>query len=222
MHFFFYEGDDHAFVHRLRSRSVPVNLLASGAYADDACRCKGWGCKGRSGLAGPRRHLRVEVCPRHHLRLAGRGAVQAGIGNTRLLRQAIRIGRPEASADAIGLDLLRFACLWRGRLNFRAMQDLAERGQRRSAIAPAEPILYEARIAADEAAAEPIAHALEEACGPSPVAVGVFELAKGRFEVFAHFAEAPPRETFLALIEHVANGAQFGPLRIERVPERIG
>jgi len=99
------------------------------------------------------------------------------------------------------------------------MQDLAERGQRRSAIAPAEPILYEARIAADEAAAERIAHALEEACGPSPVAVGVFELAKGRFEVFAHFAEAPPRETFLPLIEHVANGAQFGPLRIERVPD---
>jgi len=145
--------------------------------------------------------------------------VQAGIGNTRLLRQAIGIGRPEASADAIGLDLLRFACWWRGRLNFRAMQDLAERGQRRSAIAPAEPILYEARIAADEAAAERIAHALEEACGPSPVAVGVFELAKGRFEVFAHFAEAPPRETFLPLIEHVANGAQFGPLRIERVPD---
>src|SRR6185436_10071959 len=37
----FDEGDVHAFVHRLRSRSVPVNLLASGAYADDACRCKG-------------------------------------------------------------------------------------------------------------------------------------------------------------------------------------
>jgi uncharacterized protein YjeT (DUF2065 family) len=49
---------------------------------------------GASGLAGLRQHLRVEVCPRHHLRLAGRGAVQAGIGNTRLLRQAIGIGRP--------------------------------------------------------------------------------------------------------------------------------
>jgi len=49
----FDEGDVHAFVHRLRSRSVPVNLLASGAYADDACRCKGWGCKGGPGWRGP-------------------------------------------------------------------------------------------------------------------------------------------------------------------------
>jgi hypothetical protein len=30
---------------------------------------------GASGLAGLRQHLRVEVCSRHHLRLAGRGAV---------------------------------------------------------------------------------------------------------------------------------------------------
>jgi ribosomal protein L11 methyltransferase len=99
------------------------------------------------------------------------------------------------------------------------MQDLAERERRRSAPAPAEPILYEASIAADGAAAERIAHALKEVCDPSPVAVGVFKLAKGRFEVFAHFAEAPPRETLLALIAHVANGAQFEPLRIERVPD---
>jgi hypothetical protein len=51
---------------------------------------------GASGLAGLRQHLRVEVCPRHHLRLAGRGAVQAGIGNTRLLRQAIRHWPPRS------------------------------------------------------------------------------------------------------------------------------
>jgi|GEM_PF-2065568 hypothetical protein len=66
---------------------------------------------GASGLAGLRQHLRVEVCPRHPLRLAGRGAVQAGIGNTRLLRQAIGIGRPEASTDAIGLDHLKVCLL---------------------------------------------------------------------------------------------------------------
>lgn len=104
----FYEGDDHAFVHRLRSRSVPVNLslwrLRRRRLPLQRLRLQR-----RSGLAGPL-HLRVEVCPRHHLRLAGRGAVQAGIGNTRLLRQAIGIGRPEASTDAIGLDHLK-VCL---------------------------------------------------------------------------------------------------------------
>jgi hypothetical protein len=52
---------------------------------------------------------------------------------------------------------------------------------------------------------------------PSPVAVGVFDLGKGRFEVFAHFVDAPPRDTLLALIEHAADGAQLGPLSIERI-----
>ena len=49
----------------------------------------------------------------------------------------------------------------------------------------ATPILTQARIEADEAAAERIARALEEAPAPSPVAVGVFDLGKGRSEVFA-------------------------------------
>src|SRR4029078_3125636 len=75
-------------------------------------------------------------------------------------------------------DLLQFAWLFRQfRRNFssgsaRFLQFfwlsgenktctlIGPRGQRRSAIAPAEPILYEARIAADEAAAERIAHAV--------------------------------------------------------------
>jgi hypothetical protein len=66
----------------------------------------------------------------------------------------------------------------------------------------ATPVLYQASIEAGEAAAERIARALEETFDPSPVAVGAFELGKGRFEVFAHFAEAPPRDALLALIEH--------------------
>lgn len=98
------------------------------------------------------------------------------------------------------------------------MQDLSEREGRRSAP-EAEPILYEANIAADEAAASRIARALEEQCDPSPVAIGVFELGKGRFEVFAHFAEEPPREILCALIEHAATGVQLGPLLVERVPD---
>ena len=41
--------------------------------------------------------------------------------------------------------------------------------------------------------------------------------SQGTVRGLRHFAETPPGETFLALIEHVLNGAQFGPLRIERV-----
>jgi ribosomal protein L11 methyltransferase len=106
------------------------------------------------------------------------------------------------------------------------MQDLAERAGLPSLAAKssgetrlATPILYQASIEAGEAAVERIARALEETFDPSPVAVGAFELGKGRFEVFAHFAEAPPREMLLALIEHAANGAQLGPLRIGEIPD---
>jgi ribosomal protein L11 methyltransferase len=79
----------------------------------------------------------------------------------------------------------------------------------------ATPILTQARIEADEAAAERIARALEEAPAPSPVAVGVFDLGKGRSEVFAHFAQPPSRDALLALIEQAAGGAPLGPLRTE-------
>jgi ribosomal protein L11 methyltransferase len=104
------------------------------------------------------------------------------------------------------------------------MQDLAERARLPSLAAKrsgetrlATPVLYQATIEAGEAAAEQIARALEETFDPSPVAVGAFELGKGRFEVFAHFAEAPPRDALLALIEHAANGVLRAPLRIEQV-----
>jgi len=104
------------------------------------------------------------------------------------------------------------------------MQDLAELARLPSLAAKrsgetrlATPVLYQASIEAGEAAAEQIARALEETFDPSPVAVGAFELGKGRFEVFAHFAEAPPRDALLALIEHAANGVLRAPLRIEQV-----
>ncbi len=105
------------------------------------------------------------------------------------------------------------------------MQDLAESeplhfpAVKDSEAQQTQPSFYQANITADEAAAERIAHALEETFEPSPVAVGVFELSEGQFEVFAHFAEAPPRHSLLVLIEHVANGAEFGPLRIEQVAD---
>jgi hypothetical protein len=47
--------------------------------------------------------------------------------------------------------------------------------------------------------------------------VGAFDLGKGRFEVFAHFAEAPPRDALLALIELAANGVLRAPLHIEQI-----
>jgi hypothetical protein len=63
---------------------------------------------GASGLAGLRQHC---VSKSVLATTCGRGAVQAGIGNTGLLRQAIGIGRPEASTDAIGLDHLKVCLL---------------------------------------------------------------------------------------------------------------
>jgi len=74
------------------------------------------------------------------------------------------------------------------------MQDLAEHAKLPSLAAKssgetrlATPVLYQVSIEAGEAAAEQIARALEETFDPSPVAVGAFELGKGRFEVFAPF-----------------------------------
>src|SRR6516165_5848866 len=77
------------------------------------------------------------------------------------------------------------------------MQDLAERpylaakssGETRLAT----PVLYQVSIEAGEAAAEQIARALEETFDPSPVAVGAFELGKGRFEVCPFRRGSAPR-----------------------------
>jgi ribosomal protein L11 methyltransferase len=83
---------------------------------------------------------------------------------------------------------------------------------------PAKTTIYQATIEADALRAERIALALEEAPDPSPVAVGLFDLGKGRFEVFAHYEAAPHREALLALIE-AAGGEGLGPLRIEDVAD---
>src|ERR1700687_5750142 len=83
---------------------------------------------------------------------------------------------------------------------------------------PARATLYQATIEVDASRAERIALALEEAPDPSPVAVGLFDLGEGRFEVFAHYEAAPRREALLVLIEG-ARGEGLGPLRIEQVAD---
>ena len=80
------------------------------------------------------------------------------------------------------------------------------------------PVAHQARIEAPAHAARRIAQALEEALEPSPVAVGLFEQADGRFEVFAHYQALPPREALQLLITDAAGGDAIGPLQIEAIP----
>ena len=60
----------------------------STAFADDACRCKGCGCKGGSGWRGPDGFCVSQGEARDDLRHAGRHALQAGERASHLLRQA--------------------------------------------------------------------------------------------------------------------------------------
>ena len=83
---------------------------------------------------------------------------------------------------------------------------------------PARSTLYKATNEVDASRAERIALALEEAPDPSPVAVGLFDLGEGRFEVFAHYESAPRREALLVRIEG-AGGEGLGPLLIEEVAD---
>jgi ribosomal protein L11 methyltransferase len=78
-------------------------------------------------------------------------------------------------------------------------------------------MMHQAKIEAAALAAERIAHALEEAPDPSPVAVGLFDRGDGRFEVFAHYAETPCRAALLALITQAAGDDPIGPLSIEDI-----
>jgi ribosomal protein L11 methyltransferase len=94
----------------------------------------------------------------------------------------------------------------------RAMQVLSEAP---SGQAPAERVTHQARIEVPEAAAMRLADALEAALDPAPIAVGLFERGHDRFEVFAHYEAAPPREALLKLIATAAGGAGIGPLEIE-------
>jgi ribosomal protein L11 methyltransferase len=75
-------------------------------------------------------------------------------------------------------------------------------------------MMHQATIEAGALPAERIARALEEALDPSPLAVGLFDCGGGRFEVFAHYAEAPSRAALLKLIAQVAGNDVTGPLSI--------
>jgi ribosomal protein L11 methyltransferase len=96
-----------------------------------------------------------------------------------------------------------------------AMQVLVEAP---SGQAPAGRVTHQARVEVPEAAAMRLAEALEAALDPSPVAVGLFERGHDRFEVFAHYEAAPPREALLKVIADAAGGAGIGPLEIEALP----
>lgn len=78
---------------------------------------------------------------------------------------------------------------------------------------------HQATIEAEASAAERIALALEEAVEPEAVAVGLFDRGRGRFEIFAHYQEPPPREALLRLIAQSAGDGALGPLRIEALPQ---
>lgn len=89
----------------------------------------------------------------------------------------------------------------------------------RGSAPPAKAMIYQATIEADAAAAERIELAFEEALDPSPVAVGRFDLGQGRFEVFAHYDEAPRHDALLGLIGASAGSRALGPLRIEEIAD---
>jgi ribosomal protein L11 methyltransferase len=80
-------------------------------------------------------------------------------------------------------------------------------------------MMHQASIEADAEDAELIARALEEAVEPAAIAVGWFERGQGRFEIFAHYDQPPPRDLLLKLIAQFAGGAPIGPLSIEKLPE---
>jgi ribosomal protein L11 methyltransferase len=83
-----------------------------------------------------------------------------------------------------------------------------------------EAVAFLATIEAEEAAAARIARALDEAVEPEALAVGFFDLGHGRFEVSAHYAETPSRDSLMALIEAAVGGDAVGELRIDSVAEQ--
>jgi ribosomal protein L11 methyltransferase len=50
--------------------------------------------------------------------------------------------------------------------------------------------------------------------------VALFDSGHGQVEVSAHYAEAPPREVLLGLIQGAADKGELGPLRIEPLADR--
>jgi ribosomal protein L11 methyltransferase len=80
-------------------------------------------------------------------------------------------------------------------------------------------MMHQVSIEAGAGEAEQIARALEEALEPEAIAVGWFERGQGRFEIFAHYDEAPSRDALLKLITQSAGVGAIGPLSIEQLPE---
>ena len=80
-------------------------------------------------------------------------------------------------------------------------------------------MMHQASIEANASQAERIALALEEAVDPAAVTVGLFDRGQGRFEIFAHYEEPPPREALLRLIAQSAGDSELGTLRIDVMPE---
>jgi ribosomal protein L11 methyltransferase len=80
---------------------------------------------------------------------------------------------------------------------------------------PSKAITYQATITTSAGVAERIAAALEAAHAPVAMAVGLFDLGGGRFEVSAHYADAPARDELIGLIRGVVNGEALDALRVE-------
>jgi ribosomal protein L11 methyltransferase len=77
-------------------------------------------------------------------------------------------------------------------------------------------MIHQVSIEAEALPAERIARALEEA-DPCPLAVGLFDRGRGRFEVFAHYETPPARNDLLSLIAEAAGTANVGCLDIEEI-----
>ena len=84
-------------------------------------------------------------------------------------------------------------------------------------------MMHQASIEADAPQAEHIVRALEEAIEPEAVAVGLFDRGHGRFEIFAHYAESPPRDALLLLIARASgDGAHRGAPHRGAAGSRLG
>jgi len=77
---------------------------------------------------------------------------------------------------------------------------------------------YQATVEAEPPAAGRIARALDEAEAPQALSVSYFDLGNGRFEISAHYAEAPSPDVLTALIDKAADGDVVAPLVIEEIP----
>ncbi len=71
---------------------------------------------------------------------------------------------------------------------------------------PPEALLHQATVTTNEQGAQRISTALEES-DPPPLAVGLFEIGKDLFEVFAHYKEPPSRDALAQLIAAAADAA---------------